>query len=241
MPHGGSTLVLVVLAVTPSVDESAVDSAAGSDAAAGEASGEESSGDSETAVEAPAAEAPLVAPGATPSAVPPAPEPTEATAREEVDAGRRDIQIGLDGGVTFSPRHVAYYTYGLNVRYTLTRHLSIGLAEVSLAAAELGAQMRWALSGGPFVEMHDFFTEELDAYLQVGIPLQARFGAGIEPRYGAAPYFGAGVRWWVSPLWSVGALSRLHYVSTDGYLVIPRVLPRESFFWTVGLSTEIHL
>lgn len=156
-------------------------------------------------------------------------------------AGAQPWQLGVDLMVTFTARRVALYSYGFAGAYALAPWLTVGLNHVGVGAARVLRGDRIALTGGPYIELHYFFGDRLDPFVQVGVPFQIRLGTDIETRFGAAPWVGGGLRYWVTDVAALGALTRLHYVSTDGYLLLNRVLPREAVIWMFGIATEVRL
>lgn len=155
-------------------------------------------------------------------------------------AGAQPWQLGVDLMVTFTARRVALYSYGFAGAYALAPWLTVGLNHVGVGVARVLRGDRIAITGGLYVELHYFFGDRLDPFAQVGVPLQLRLGSDIETRFGAAPYVGGGLRYWVTDIAALGALTRLHYAFTE-YLLLNRVVPREAVIWMFGIATEVRL
>jgi hypothetical protein len=160
-------------------------------------------------------------------------------------ARERRLRIGLEThgalGLGHKPESLTVIgTGGLDVGINPTSFLTVGVGGIGLAMASLGVGDRWAMNATPYVEGFVFFGRHVQPYVQLGLPAQMRFGAGLPQQLGLAGYAGTGCRIWFGSRFSVGPVVRLHHVFTDGFLVSGQVLPGGTQLLTAGVDTHVH-
>jgi hypothetical protein len=150
----------------------------------------------------------------------------QAAAPAEASADRRFV-LGVDvwgASVSGSATSAAVEPYGfvgVELGYRLFPWLKVGLCDTLLATAN----GRWQLSTAPFGEVSTRWSR-LEPYARIGALSQVRFGAGLPPAGGFAPFVGAGARVWVSQRVALGLGARLMVATTDYVQLISQLLPQ---------------
>lgn len=129
----------------------------------------------------------------------------------------------------------------LTLGYTLSEHFTIGASNIAFAQATTANSERYAISAGPYGELFTFFSEGVQPYAQLGVPLQLRFGGDLDEKVGVAPYAAAGMRFWATTFLTLGVETRVALVATDAWLAQGRVLPQLAVPWTAGANLGFHL
>ncbi len=141
----------------------------------------------------------------------------------------------IDGEVS------AFGYYGLDMSYTIDRHVTLGIGRLSIGGGFSSVEsFILGVQATPYVEVFAFPDPRLQVYGQVGIALQGRTSAINAGYFQSAAFLGAGLRWWPLDWMSVGLEIGVHLVMTDAFLMWTTPLPQLSVVGTVGLGVQFH-
>ncbi|MBN1944039.1 MAG: hypothetical protein JW797_00110 [Bradymonadales bacterium] len=171
---------------------------------------------------------------------------SQARGEEWSQAYRHPWHLGLEAGFAGLGSddeivHSVLGCGGLNLTYTILPYLSVGMSHLHLATATVVDRGRWAWGLAPTVEAFWFPLSWLELVGKVGVVLQHRVGAKLDPVLGVTPFVSVGAASWVSSWFSLGLDARVLVVAGDGYLFSPRILPQGSVIGTVNLVIGFHL
>jgi hypothetical protein len=159
----------------------------------------------------------------------------------------RKAGIGLRAGGATAPEGHALFDWALDVTIRPRPHLGLG-AELSAGRVSLVEGERSGISLAPHAEYFRFPWQPIQVYGRAGLPIQQRSGGGVASAGGLAAYGAAGVRWWPECHESgpelasqIGCMSfglevRALHTLSDGYLVMPAVLPAHTTALLTSLS-----
>lgn len=130
----------------------------------------------------------------------------------------------------------ALYLFSLAVSRELRPGLRLGANHISLGTSTLLEGTRAAVLAGPYVEGYLQPSGPWEPFAGAGLPLQLRWGGGLDAGVGVAAYFGAGFRYRVAPEFLVGLEARLTRVLTEAFLFTPRMLPQGALPFSAGAA-----
>ncbi|MGE0791514.1 MAG: hypothetical protein AB7S26_37915 [Sandaracinaceae bacterium] len=201
------------------------------------------------------ADAPVATP--VPDAAPPepsAPVPArEAPLLEEPAVPRleppnfavaRPLRVGLEGivGIADGASGVQPFgDYGLSLFGTVHEGVALGLTRVNVGVGYSSLEsFIFAFSASPAIELSAFIDPRVQVWVQAGVSLQARtINGGLSPIQ-VAPFLAAGVRFWVTEWFTLGAQLAVHLTATDAFRMGGTDLRQLATVGTFGLSAEFH-
>ena len=156
----------------------------------------------------------------------------------------RPWRFGIDGQLSTVPSATESWEGLFLLSLALSRELGPGLRaginHVSIGTASLLTGDRAALMGGPFVEARAASLGGVEPFGAVGVPLQLRWGGGIDSQSGVAVYAGGGLRFRASEGLSLGVETRLTRVMTEAWLHTPKILPEGATIWSLGVMLGVE-
>ncbi len=156
----------------------------------------------------------------------------------------RPWRFGIDGQFSTAPSATESWNGMFLLSLALSRDIRpgirLGINHVSIGTASLLTGDRAALMGGPFLEGRAVSLGGFQPYGSIGLPLQIRWGGGIDSRSGAAVYAGGGLRVQAAPGLTFGAETRLTRVLTEAWLHTPLMLPEGATVWSMGLALGLE-
>jgi hypothetical protein len=126
---------------------------------------------------------------------------------------------------------------GFYVSRTMSKHFALGFTDIMVFPDE----GQTVLSGGPYAETFWFARDWLQLFGQLGIPLQGRWSANRPAAFGAQPFVGGGLRFWIGGRVSIGAAARVAVVASSAFDVPPTGLVQGTVSVSGGLELGFHL
>jgi hypothetical protein len=187
------------------------------------------------------------APPAPPSPVvvasdaPPATEDIVISRRRAPAPGRATAHPWSFGALAYLSSRSAEPVYtpgsGFYVARTVGRHFALGLTDLMMFPNE----GQTVISGGPYGEGFWFAKDWLQLFSQLGVPLQGRWGGNQRAAFGAQPFFGAGLRFWIGGRISIAAAARVGVVASPAFGTPPTGLVQGTVTASGGLELGFHL
>jgi hypothetical protein len=126
---------------------------------------------------------------------------------------------------------------GFYASRTVSRHFALGLTDIMV----LPDEGQTILSGGPYAEAFWFAKDWLQLFGQLGVPLQGRWSANRPAAFGAQPFVGTGLRFWIGGRISIAAAARVAVVASSAFGTPPTDLVQGAVSVGGGLELGFHL
>lgn len=192
--------------------------------------------------------------GALGLAAPPAPEEAPPAAPEEAARPRREprdrrFHVGgsaggfaadVDGEVT------PFLLWGVEAGVRVTPNLTFGVARISGSAGaatsdEGVGDVFFQLHGTPYAEVSGWAGTRLEPFGRVGTLIRGKAqNSSVAGWFDAAPYLGAGVRYYPTRAFSLGLEAGVNLVVTEELTLGGEPLPRWSLPGSLAASTTFH-
>jgi hypothetical protein len=160
----------------------------------------------------------------------------------DVDSLERNIPtyIEMAGDIAWGPNTTFLFAGGVGVVTRVAENIRAGVTDLTYASADQLQSNRHSITFAPAVEYYKYLSESVALQGRFAVPLQIRWGAGMDSKLGVQPYLQAGVDLLPSELFSIGGYVRGGYVATDGFIRTPRVLPASAVALSGGLNLKFH-
>jgi hypothetical protein len=148
--------------------------------------------------------------------------------------------VELGGDVAWGPNTTFLFAGGVGIVTRVAEHIRAGVTELNYASADQLSSNRHSITFAPTVEYYTYLSKTVAVQGRLAIPLQIRWGAGLDSKLGVQPYLQGGLDLFPSELFSIGGYARAGMVVTDGFIRTPRVLPQSAVAITGGLDFKFH-
>jgi hypothetical protein len=164
---------------------------------------------------------------------PPIAGPPTLTRKMPARGSQHPWSIGLLSFISSRSAERVYTTgSGIYVSRALGRHVALGLTDILVF--QNGGQ--YVISAGPFGEAFWFAKDWLQLFGQLGVPMQGRWGGSRDAGFGAQPFAGGGLRFWLKGRVSLGVAARVAVVATNAFGTPPTELIQGTVTGSGGLE-----
>lgn len=150
-------------------------------------------------------------------------------------------QLSIQGNYAGGPNSTTTLEGTLGFLYQLPETpIRIGVTDLGYASSDIISGTRHALAIAPSIEYAHVFSKDVEAVGGLALPVQIRWGAGLDSYTGLMPEARLGLDLYFIDYLGVGIQGKWSYVITDGYVRSPRVLPSGAVVGSIGLDMKFR-